>query len=74
MKLKTSLETGVGVAWTQTYPRLEFGLDTAGFIPHGPASTAGYPGYFWNTGSISDQIIQVEIEPFGFSLGETTSV
>jgi hypothetical protein len=49
MKLKTSLGTGGGVRLDTNLSRLKFSLDTAGFIPHGPVSTAGYSGYFWNT-------------------------
>jgi hypothetical protein len=49
MKLKTSLETRDEVAGSEPVP-IEIVLDTAGFIPHGPVSTAGYSGYLCNTG------------------------
>jgi hypothetical protein len=49
MKLKTSLGTGSGAHPDANFSPVKIPLDAAGFIPHGPASTAGYSGYLWNT-------------------------
>jgi hypothetical protein len=56
MKLKTSLRTGGGARLDANLSPVEIWLDAAGFIPHGPVSTAGYSGYLGNTVLVQDSI------------------